>query len=543
MTWNQLTPPIPNEVTDVGTSLSTALEGFRAQLQVARAELLAASALPASASGTLDLVQGLLDTLGRAIEGAINGLLDDLGCYVLLIPLPKKGLGDFLPESQWLTLTEAAQAPSDLATMSGTTWLQAFDRTSFLSGGNAHILRTLTESLYDPGDGSRPQFSADTSWGYCLMVSGATDLTGALGVAAYFDRLIPELKGSGQVSATRGWTDIVVRSVQANPSARGNHVSVTWEPPDARGLDDGQWRAVPTRYAVIRSDQTQAASARRVLDLFSSRNLVTGLMGAHGAVVLDVNDYDGLIERYLDTSPRDWGTTYCYHVAIDVRVERVEGPEQNYQTGFTLLSSPAFWREEPRRRTNLRLGKPPDWGRSPSVAQTFPALDRLLDRVLETGRDIGLGATRARSISDAALAAFDRKLRKLTSIADELDAIVRQLSAVFETPDAGIHVTLRSGRGNHQSFLKDVAEALDDLSDPERPPFDTGDEYTCGLVLLLATPDQGAFERAWQILALLFSPSTSNDPVVELLDTTTSTITFNDDMSPRPGRGNSECDP
>ena len=106
-------------------------------------------------------------------------------------------------------------------------------------------------------------------------------------------------------------------------------------------------------------------------------------------------------------------------------------------------------------------------------------------------------------------------------------------------------------------MIGDLAKALDDTSDAERPSFDTGDEYVCGAMVVVAAPSEDAFLRAWALVELLFGPADAEDPVVAGVRSVEAEIaraavvltnpepsrTFNEDMSPRPaGQGDASCE-
>lgn len=557
MSWTSLTPALPGTVTEAAGGLTAGLEATRAALEAARAELRIATALANEETvGALATAQAALGAAVSAVEGAVMNLLDDGGGYLLLVPLPKKGLAALLDGALDLGTsapTGALDARVPPSVRSLPVWRRAFREEALFLGGNAHFLKTVGEALYDPGDDSRPRFGADTYWAYAVLVGGASDVAAGVTLASYFDRLFGARHGSDSLAASRGHGDVVARGVRAGPSTRANYAVIEWEPPEPQAVDDGEWRAVPTEYAVIRSDRTQAMTARRVLDLFPTTNLREGLTGLHGARVLKVGRCDGITRRYVDLGPLQPNQTYYYHVALKARFD---GPERRDALPYVLLSSVARYRPDVRR-TATRRGTPPDWSRTPSIARAVPALDRLLDRVSEVAKSVTSGASQVTSLSSAASAALDREIAALGTIVDEVALTLRQLEAIFTVPSAGVHVTLRTGQGNTAAFLADLAQALSDPSDVERPAFDVGDEYVTGAVLLLTGPNPDAFARAWALLGSLLGGPEEEDPIVAginsiragveaaapLLTDTPPSVTFNEDMTPRaPGEGDASCE-
>jgi hypothetical protein len=186
-----------------------------------------------------------------------------------------------------------------------------------------------------------------------------------------------------------------------------------------------------------------------------------------------------------------------------------------------------------------------------------PAVDRLLDRVTEAAKSVASGAAQTVSLSNAAVTALDQEINRLGAVVDEVTLTLRQLESVFSVPSAGVHVTLRTGQGNTASFLADLAQALTDSNDADRPPFDVGDEYVTGAVLLLTGPSPDAFARAWALLSSLLGGPEEEDPVVAGINSIRAgveaaaatltdappSVTFNEDMTPRaPGQGDASCE-
>lgn len=557
MSWKSLAPALPDAVTGAAEGLTTGLAAARTALEAARAEIRVATALATEETqGVLATAESALSAAVAAVGESVDALLDDGGAYLLLVPLPKKGLAALLDGVEDLGTsapTGALEGSVPPAVRGLPLWRRAFREEALFLGGNAHYLKTVAEALYDAGDDSRPRFGADSYWAYAAIVAGATDVAAGVTLAAYFDRLFGTRHGSDSLAAARGHGDVVVTGLRAGPSQRGGLAVVEWDAPAPRPVDDGEWRVTPVEYAVIRSERPQAATARRVLDLFPSRELTEGATGLHGARVLKVGRCDGITRRYTDPGPLTTNQTYYYHVALKTRLD---GPDRHDAVGYELLSSAARYRPEPRRFA-ARRGAPPDWSRTPSIARLVPAVDRLLDRVTEAARTFGGDAARVTSLSQSSLDALTREINALGAIVDDVDMTLRQLESVFALPSAGVHVTLRTGQGNPASLLADLTRALSDSTDPDRPTFDVGDEYVTGAIVVLTGPSPAAFERAWALLAALFGGPGDEDPVLAginsiragveeaaaALTPSAPSLTFNEDMTPRaPGEGDASCE-
>lgn len=561
MTWQRLTPEIPQEVTDAGQLLTTGLSAIRATLQAARLVLQTRTTFTNSVTSELAAANTALTALGTALEAAIQNFLDDGGVYLLPIPLPKKGAArlatddDAPAETTTDPLVPSGALSSDVpsAISEDPLWLEAFAPEELFLGGNAYFLKTVAESLYDVGDTNRPNFGTSSVWAYAIMMAGSTDLAAVLSAGTYFNRLLrSNQQGANELSITRGGTELTATGLRAAVSGRENFVVLSWDRLVRRTLDSG-WRLRPTAYAIIRSTAPEAMSARSVLDLFPTRQITEGMTGLYGARVLKITDYDGLATRYVDRSPLDFGVPAYYHLAVRVTLQ---GTYTETDIGYDMLSSCCRFKRE-AHRTDAQLSVAPDWVRTPSVARSFPALSRLVDSLSEAVRNVAASADVGQNVAQVALNNLDAEITKFEQLGQKIETLLSQLENVFDTPDAGVYFTLRTGEGNVSSFVGDVAKALSSRDDPSYPPFETGDEYVLGYLFLLVGPSPTSIAAALNLLRLLFGSGDTdtvlagiNDiaaSIEQTLPTPTSAApppqTFNEDLTPRaPGTGDSSCD-
>jgi hypothetical protein len=507
------------------------------------------------ATGSLSAVDAVVSSLVSAIDSAIAGLLDDGGAYVLLVPMPKKGLTGLIGGP----LTVDTDAPvgalnTEVSPDASTSlvWTDAFSSERLFLGGNAHFLRTVTEALFDRRDVNRPRFTNDTYWGYAALVAGATDVAACLTVASYIDKLLGSPLGANGLRASRGNSDIVASGVSVRASERNTAAVIEWEEFNTSGVDDGTSTLEVTEYAVLRSEEAPAMTARLVIDIFPTIRLTEGVTGRYGGRVVKVASYDGFTHRYVDPGPLVAGTTYYYHVAARTRVLT---NDIAVDMGYHLLSSAARYRPE-EMVTRSGGGKAPDWWRTPSIARMIPALSALMDKIQEAIYGARATVSRSTSLTNGVLAALDQQIAKLDRTITEMNLLLQQLENVFSVPSAGVHVDLRTGKGNVTTLLGALTMGLSDFSDPDRPPFDNGDEYVTGAMVVVAAPNEAAFQRAWAILDLLFGGGDAVDPVIAGINSilagtntpaSSSTAaepsdTFGTDMSPLPrGTPDASC--
>lgn len=516
MSWSSFQTPVPPGLSGVSEAISSGLHAVKGVVESARS---ASSAVTELAVGgeppSVVALNALVSTALGAAASAVDALLDDAGVYALLVPFPKKGMVALAPPDRdaGSTFLEApvanllrdpgARTPEELQAMPA--WQLAFDPAATFVGGNAWFLRQVAEALHDPGDGGRPQFDASSVWAYAMLVTGAEDLTAAMSGATYAARLLGLGGGAHELPPDRSAVSLVPQRVRADPSSRARTAVVTWDVVPAATLLRAFDAAIvaATHYAVIRSTDFRARAAVRVTDLFSGP-LTQGATGAYGSRVMKLARYDGLTARWDDPGPLDEGRDYYYHVAFRTELRPGEN-DARVDQGFSELSSCAHVRLEGRRTSARSNGNPPDWVRSPSVARAVPAIgefvDRVKERVLSVGASLDSVSTHERSFATF----LDAEAQRYATRADDLTAYLSRVSATLR-PFAGVHAYVGTGKGGVGPFLSDVATALDDLTDVNRPEFDGGSEYVTGVVLLAVGPDPAVVARAFAALAAFFGP-------------------------------------
>lgn len=580
MAWLRISPAGPAAaLTAIETASTTALQTAQTALQLTQS--LAATArvgLNQQVSSQVAILDQALLQAQRAIESAINGLLDTTGAYIRLLPPPRRGLSSFRRSTD-----EDEETPSEdvyLEGLSPTQREQVLGSLNFSRsygpqvqppGGNNWILQSLAQSLSNPADRTRPQFTQDTYWGCLLLVAGSTDMAGVVASLSNVQRLVgTHARHANNVTATDA-PSLLPNNVRVEPSMRGRYPVLVWDPVPASATlqnRDGS-RIVVSRYAVVRSTALTARSARNVTDLFTRNTLEVGQQGQHGALVLAIESYDGVTSRWVDQSELTPGETYYYHVVFETRLERPPNyivrpnnrdgntaPAPVTRASFGLLSN-CFVYRAPNQQQPIQQSSDPTsaWIRTPSLASAFPGLDRALDRANEALRSVTTGARTALNSANA-IQDWTAQLNTAQNLRlTEIQQYLRQAANALGSIDAGVYAALLSGQGAVGTFLQGVATALAE-DDPERPPFDSGDEYTGGAVVVIATPSVLEFERVFGILRALLQGSVAGDlalgaasipvglqPPSVPTTTATAPVTFNEDMTPRAvGEGGSGCD-
>jgi hypothetical protein len=196
----------------------------------------------------------------------------------------------------------------------------------------------------------------------------------------------------------------------------------------------------------------------------------------------------------------------------------------------------------------------------PSFATIFPPVERLLDQAMEQLRSIARASQTISDTNEAYVQAIEAEIERYTRLAEEFVQQVGAVTKLLTMPRsvAGIAMKTGTGRGDVGSFFAQLARDFSDVSDPNRPGFDNGDEYVTGIVLLAVGPDPDAIARQLDIFNRLFGSPESNDLLdginsigdqIAILEAQVEAVeeearTFNADMTPRTvGEGDATCDP
>jgi len=547
---------LPPAITALGTGLSSSLDAVKAALDVVRIQSRAFSAFVRAQEGVpVNAGIAAISAGVTALESLINGFSDSTGVYVLLIPIPKKGLLSVVSEPdtpsepgsnfvQFPTTSLLARLPAALAAKlrESPSFSALFSEGNVSVGGNPYVVKTVGESLHDAGDRNRPRFASDSYWAYTALLTGAYDLSIILTAAQFFDRMFNKIPGA--IGAARQVANVVPSGLRVGPSGRGYYPILEWDrvPASAILSSFASARVTATEYAIIASTDFRAKTVSTVDELFGTTTLTAGMTGVYGSTVVAVTAYDGVVSRYLDERTLPLGKTIYYHIAFKTRVEndpmfdpKPPPPPLSRRPGvprptssepidlpYGPLSSCA---EYPvRAQGDPRLSKAPDWFRSPSLVQLIPGVDRLLDRASFSLEELRGILARGTETNNALLSLLNRLADKLGVETDDISLFLRRLQNALGAPTAGIYATVRTGQGNTGAFLADLVSALDDETDENRPPFDTGDEFVTGVILLSVGPDPSAIAAAFAAFGALFGAPSSTDALAGVNSVTASTL-------------------
>lgn len=456
----------------------------------------------------------------EAIVAALDALAAGTKVHVAVIPISKV-IPDPAPPRAPATVDDL-QAWLDVRLGPAAGTAEAYQALVAGVGGNAGFYRAFLESLFDAGDPNRPQFfDQSDAVTMTVIMSGAASYASVAHAASVIDQLI---RPPGSGGGSGGRVIPVPQGVSARPvaAATGGRIAVqvSWDPPQGvitLPYFPGLSMAV-RRYAVIRMTSPRATSVRGVLDLFQTQALVEG-MTTRDARVVAVGS--GLNSRFLDSDPpTDPSAPLYYCVAWEVDVVEPSGTVTmpfDQVSGAVKVAAIA----PPPTPT----GSPPDWRTVASALDTFPGLSNLVRGVLAQLDTLVGGSPSPTSRLASAMKQASDMAQRLSARASDLLTDVDRLQASLSRPLPSLHaIQLTSGTGGNAFLAAELARRLGDLSDPGRPPFDSG-EYVCGVCAVAGAPRLADLTPVIDLFGSLVGPADQDNPLVSVLTVIDTVVT------------------
>jgi hypothetical protein len=498
----------------------------------------------------LNLIAAFLDPLASAIKAIINAIkkaiesfLEDMGVYLLYVPIRKRlmtnflGFGDITPE--WASDSMLFSEPQSAISADDPVLNEFIVNANRYNGGNGGFFRTVLESLSDEGDINRPQFDNDSDYVGGLIILMGTDfdplgflddiwrLFGLFG--DLFPDTVPKLPRPKNLRG-RAITKVLGGSFS---------VLLNWDPvevPLVHIEDLGGTMYYPTRYAVIRvKNDVRALSAASVIDLMGTRKLSVGTKFNGGnAVIVAEEELDISSVSYIDSNVSATKDDAFYY-AIAWKLTAYNQDDTVSQDTGTPLD---YWYISNVVRVvpfpTLPTATPPNWIRTPSIASLFPPFADLLRRFvleLENLADKLLGVVDLlKQYVDFLKSEIARYEALINYILDE----IAKLTALFDLPTAGIYMRTFKGKGGNIFFETDLAKSL--LPGyPGCPPFNKGDEFVTGVIIMTGgyLPDVEAFIAALELFFGGGGDGGMSDLIAQLGEQVEQLeeVTFGDDMA------------
>lgn len=495
------TPWVPLDFTDSAfvNSLETVKNTFTPVVSAAKTVLEIVKTILEAAINLIVVAADATTTAIQAAIDAVRALLDDLlnasTFHTLVVPIGRTDL-----ETSGKIMTDALLGGNpypDALPISGEDLLG--------SGGNYGFLRTVSESLQDARDPNRPRYGQDAHIAAGVVVLGTTNLYSLYDA---IDRLVKALRIPGAKAASqptphpRGLRAFVTASSygtsfgdesNAAGTPDADHpfaVRLAWDSTDkVIDVDDAGNTTSIKRVVIYRAEDPDELDAAQPPEKWSEHELDSML-------------FDELTNEFYDNTI-DIDTLYTYGVGFEIAVEDADGKE--------LLSAVRTIRTVRVNTTNIKMpatrGVPPDWVSYNLLDILFPEarefVEKYLVRFLDSLED---SLEDSKKALEEYVEFLESEINRYSEWAQNILSRINTLIRVLTWPDiyAGATMIYTSptldGGGGNQFFISQLAQALYDSSDPNRPPFDSGNEAVAGIVMLAGAETPGAAKKFQTIL-------------------------------------------
>ncbi len=458
----------------------------------------------------LKLVTDLTDLPAAAIKASIavvRSLIEDLlnigSFHGILIPVGKTDLEltellleDIIPGRM---IIDAIESGGDQFPQIPPISPEDLDGT----GGNYGFLRQVMESMHDPNDPNRPQFDAMSHIVAGVMVFGAAT---PYELFELIDKLSRALKVPG---ANAFYTP--------SPAPRGLRASVTPSTYGttmvALGIEDANAHGEPDSdhpYAVkLEWDHESKTVEVDEYDNVVQLNKVhiyraTGPeridpakpISTYDKYKLAVMDFSEFVNTFYDNTIEE-GNIYTYGVGFEIILRDREGNDVH------TVSDPRNVVTATINTNNVKLpavqGVPPDWFKANLLDMLFPDARKFVEEYVITFLDALEERTEDASKQIKKYVDFlEEEIQRYADWADGIITLVEEIIDVLTWPNVYTAATMiyspfssGEGGGGNAYFLSQLAQALNNMEDPNRPPFDRGTEAVCGMIIMAGSRSYG----------------------------------------------------
>jgi len=467
--------------------------------------------------GMLNFLVAVIDPTSAALQAAIDTareILEDLtkgaGSYFLALPIRDVNLtvkGPYtspgatqvtvtnvqVGEKIWpLNLTKDGQALStdDTETFAG-------------SGGNLGFVQELADSLSDPGDLLRPRFDEDAYVAGVIFLYGASSYTRIKQLVKHLimlftksadsldDQRLPIPRGLNArfVPKIIGRTEeIENRFTQDDTPVHPYAVKLAWQPADVNiSLFGGKARYKIRRVVIMRAPipllkMPTSVSAKYVIKEFDFNDNLLNLF--YDDTIKLNQKYYYAVGYLLDELDADGKVVSENSIPFDIAQIQVNVPEQ-------IGSLPS-------------RGIPPDWMMSPSPLAYIPPIMDLVNKINTFLDQLEEGNKNVKKNIEKYVAFLKKEINRNTAWVEEVLQTIQAIVEALDLPDVYVGMLPFSGKGGNNLMLSTLAQSLSDTGDPNRPPFDRGDEYVGGFVIYAGSETVGEAEKFWNLVKPLF---------------------------------------
>ena len=529
--WRKLEIPTPN-LEPILQKIKFFVEKLRAVIELITGLVeMILTFLAAIADPIATLIREILDQIRQLLEK----YLEDAGLYALHVPFAKRMMYSSGGTSTDLTGNFSWSFKSPVVGASEKTSMSFFNNKGGLNdpklseeerrmrvqmnegrGGNAGFIRTVASSLYDSRDHCRPQFMSQDDYiaaGVLVMgsdfdpfgfISSLWKFKGLFGDLFNMSDGMPDLPRPKNLRAETilgpGWKN------RPHGYKGDFQALLTWDSMDfpIHTIPDlGGVIVVPTRTAVIalKNDMGKVPSTN-VAQLFGTQDITNG-MSSGGAVVIDERRFipgeTMFVTSTLETTKDDvWHFYIAWFLKGFNRTEDFAKAKGN-DLGYWYLSNAA--RVTPMQTASA--GTPPDWVRTPSVADVFPTLAFVIRRLTALieyfASYIPTAIEHFQKYIEFMRSEIQRYERLVNLIIDEVLYLLKLLDV---KSIGGLYAHSFVGKGGNEYFISELIRSMS-KGYPNAPPFFNGNEFVTGVVLL-AGGAKANVESAGPLFELLF---------------------------------------
>jgi len=528
--WRKLEIPMPN-LEPILKKIQSFVEKLKAVIELITGlvemilNFLAAVADPIAA-----LIRAILDQIRQLLEK----YLEDAGLYAMYVPFAKRMMYSAGGTSKDLTGNFSWDFKKPVVGNGGqNTSVSFFNPNGALDdpnmseneramrvqanegrGGNAGFLRTVTASLNDSRDHCRPQFMSQDDYiaGGVLVMGSDFDPFGFLDALWRFKGLFGDLFAQSDGMPDFPKPTNLKAEVILGPGSRPHGVEgsfqalLTWDSmklPIHTLPDLGGVIVMPSRMAVIalKNDLGKIPSSN-VMQMFGTRDITKG-MTVGGATVVEERRFIAgetmFVAPELKTTRDDvWHFYIAWFLRGFNQTEDFAKAKGN-DLGYWYLSNAA--RVTPIQTASS--GTPPDWVRTPSIADVLPPLAWLIKKIVALieyfASYIPTALEHFRKYIEFMRSEIQRYERIVTRILDEVISLLKLLNI---TSIGGLYARTFSGQGGNAYFTQELYKSMS-KGYPNAPPFFNGNEFVTGVVLLAGGAKPNV-EAAKPLLELLF---------------------------------------
>lgn len=447
----------------------------------------------------------------KAAIATIRALMEDLtksaGCFYLPVPiqisnaaLPNEPL--FAPQPDgWASIPMLMLPPIGKGT-----------------GGNYGFMKAVSESLNDQYDILRPQLNDDAHVAGVVVLAGATTY---LRILPLIDRLVKLFSGSKNAPAGEGLAN---KEFPAPKTLQANLVAAAVTGVDTivnRATGKNRGHPAGVRLSWPRTDKQTVLSffpepatikikikVTKVVVFRSTYPILPNTpyeyLSLAGEDVVDMYkeyEYDGWNNQFYDDTI-ELGKTYFYTVGYRTECTQEGWPTVTHDPFFMPITHIYI---PPEINAMPRSGVPPDWLMLPSPLGLIPGVGDFVAKVNmfldDLEKRLDTGVSKFKLFIDA----LKKEIERYHNLSQEFLAIIQGFIDLLKAPpDIYLGVYAFAGKGGNAFFLNTLGKALTDPNDPDRPPFDIGDEIVTGFVLMAGSAAYGELTAFIKLLELIF---------------------------------------